>query len=530
MREATSRRAFLRGSLAALATPAIARAAAASTLRFIPQIDLTFLDPHFTTATITRNHACLVFDTLYGMNGAFRPTPQMLEGHLIEADGKLWTLRLRDNLFWHDGTKVLARDCTASIRRWARRDPLGDALLAATDELAAPDDRTIRFRLKKPFPLLPEALGKSGGPICAMMPERLAATDAFTQITDIVGSGPFRFVPDERVQGDRVLYARFDRYVPRPDGTPEWTAGPKIAHFERIEWHTITDPATAAAALQNREQDWLERPTIDVVPLLRRHPGLTVEVRDPTGTMELLRPNHLQPPFNNPAIRRALLWGISQNDFMQAIVGDNVPYDADVGIFCPHTPMASDAGLEPLRGKRDPAHVKDLLHQAGYGGERTVLLVPTDYAALKTIGDVAADMLKQCGMNVDYVATDWGTMLQRRAKKGPVEDGGWSVVVTGTGGADLLNPALSVAGRCNGNSPASWPGWCVSPKLEALRDAWIDAPDLSTQQQIAQQIQIQSMQDVPFYPLGQFQQPTAYSSDLTGMVDGFAVFWNIRRS
>ena len=172
------RRHLLAATGAALAAPRTGRAQAARTLRFIPQADLATLDPHWNTAYVTRNHGFLVFDTLYGLDEGFAPQPQMVAGHVVEADGKRWTLTLRDGLRWHDGTPVLARDCVASIRRWASKDAFGGALLAATDELSAPDDRTLLFRLKRPFPLLPAALGKSGVYMPAMMPERLARTDA----------------------------------------------------------------------------------------------------------------------------------------------------------------------------------------------------------------------------------------------------------------------------------------------------------------------------------------------------------------
>jgi peptide/nickel transport system substrate-binding protein len=526
------RRTFLAAASAAtLALPAIARAQAATTLRFIPQIDLAFLDPHWTTAYVTRNHGYMVFDTLYGMDGNFKTSPQMVEGHTVENDGKLWRLTLRPGLMWHDGTPVLARDCVASIKRWAKRDSFGDTLMQTTDELSAPDDKTIQFRLKKPFPLLPDALGKAASPMCAMMPERLGNSDPFKQITEIVGSGPFRYLANERVQGARNVYAKFDKYVPRSGPVQDWTAGPKIVNFERVEWTTIPDAATGSAALQNREQDWLEQPVWDIIPLLQKTAGVKVEVLDPTGLVCMMRPNQLQPPFNNPAIRRALLWGINQADFMQAIVGDKPDsYYAELGMFCPKTPMASNAGLDPLVGKRDFGKVKEMLKAAGYGGEKVVLLVPTDYVQLKALADVGSDMMTRCGMNVDYIATDWGTMLQRRNKKDPTDQGGWSAFVTSWAGADHLNPAGHIALRGNGDSPSSWPGWCVSPEIERLRTAWFAAPDLAAQQQTCKDLQRQAMTDLPYFPLGQYQQPTAYRTDITGLLKGFATFWNIRRT
>lgn len=184
-----------------LAAPRMVRAASATTLRFVPVIDLSYLDPIFNNAQVTRNHAFMVFDTLYGMDAKLEIHPQMVQGHQVENNGKLWNLTLREGLQWHDGTKVLGRDCVASIERWAKRDTLGAALIEATDALNAPDDRTIRFRLKRPFPMLPYALGKGAVNMCPMMPEGLARTDPFKQVTEIVGSGPYRFLSSERVPG-----------------------------------------------------------------------------------------------------------------------------------------------------------------------------------------------------------------------------------------------------------------------------------------------------------------------------------------
>ncbi len=353
---ALSRRAVLLGGAGVLAAPAIVRAAPRTTLRFSPQQDLVVLDPVTTTAYMSRNHGYMVFDTLYGMDAQFQPQPQMLEGHKIEDDGKRWDLVLRAGLTFHDGTHVLARDCVASIKRWARRDPFGGTLMDVTDELSAADDRTIRFRLKHPFPLLPLALGKAGVPVCAMMPERLASTDPFTAVTEMVGSGPFRYVAKERVPGSLNVYEKFEGYVPRPDGTVAWTAGPKVVHFDRVEWAYIPDAATATNALINGEAMWQEYAYADQIPLLRRGKNIKVQTNDRTGFVNMMRLNELQPPFNNPAIRRALWAAIDQNEYMQAVVGTDDPslIRNPLGFFGPGTPMASEAGMQALAGPRDP--------------------------------------------------------------------------------------------------------------------------------------------------------------------------------
>lgn len=525
------RRTFLAASAASLALPSVARAQGKRVLKFIPQSDLAALDPVWTTAYVTRNHGYMVFDTLYGQTGkknGFKATPQMVAGHTIENDGKTWKLTLRDGLVFHDGQKVLARDCVASIKRWGARDAFGQALMQRTDEVSAPDDKTIVFRLKQPFALLPDALGHGASNMCAIMPERLATTDPFKQVSDMVGSGPYRFKADERVQGSLFVYERFDGYKPRTDGKPDFTAGPKVVNFDRVEWHVTPDPSTAAGALQAGEMDWWENPTADLLPLLKRN-HITTEVTDSTGTPMMLRPNHLYPPFDNPAIRRALMGAIDQTEFMTAMMGtDKSLWEVPVGFFPPVSPLSSNAGMAALTGKRDDAAVKQALEAAGYKGEKVVLMVSTDYPILKALGDVSADMLKRVGMNLDYQATDWGTVVQRRASNKPPAEGGWNMFCTGFSGLDFFTPASHLPLRGNGKN--AWFGWPTMPKIEELRNAWFDAPDLAAQKKIGEEVQTQAFEDVPYYPLGLSHLPTAYRSDITGMLEGFVLFWNVRRT
>jgi peptide/nickel transport system substrate-binding protein len=523
------RRRMLAASVALLAAPCIVRAQGRRALTFIPQSDLSVLDPIWSAAYVVRNHAMMVFDTLYGMDASYRVQPQMATGHRVEDDGRTWLIALRDGLAWHDGEPVLARDCVASIRRWGARDSFGQTLMAVTEELSAPDDRTIRFRLKRPFALLPAALGKPGTNVCFMMPERLANTDPFKQVTEMTGSGPFRFLAKEHVAGSLVAYQRNEAYVPRPDGTPSFTAGPKIAHVDRVEWHVLPDPATAAAAMQAGEHDWWEAPTFDLLPLLRGTNNLLVIPFGPTGAIGGLRFNHLQPPFNNPALRRALLGAVSQEDFMTtAATSDRRNWTTGVGVFCPGGPMASDAGMEALTGPRDPQRAKRAVAESGYKGERAVVPIPSDFPALKALGDVGVDLLQRIGIAVEPRYTDWGSMLQSLAKMEPVEQGGWSAFHTYWSGFDQFDPAVHVWIRGNGKAAAR--GWPDSPRLEALREDWLLAGDVTAQRRIAADIQRQVFVDVPYIPLGQILPATVYQRTVTDVLSGYALFWNLRKA
>ena len=521
------RRGFL-AAAAALSVPSIGRAAGAGVLRFVPQADLAVLDPIWTTAYQSRDHAFLVFDTLFGQDAAFAPQLQMLEGAGATVDGLEWRLTLRPGLRFHDGAAVLARDAVASIRRWGVRDTFGQALLAATDELSAPDDRTIVFRLKRRFPMLPDALAKTAPSACVIMPERLAVTDAFKQVTEMVGSGPYRFVPDERIPGARVVYARFDGYVPRDGGAPSRTAGPKRASFDRVEWSIIPDAATAAAALQRGEIDWWLAANPDLLPVLRADRRLVVKTQDPTGIVGTMRFNQLHPPFDNPAMRRAILGAVTQADHMQAVAGPDRTLWADgVGYFCPGAPLATAAGMDALTRPRDLARSRREIAAAGYKGERVMLMMPTDIPSVAALAEVTADLFRKLGLNLDAQTMDWGTAVQRRTNQETPDKGGWSVFQTSWSGLDHVNPAGHVFLRGNGRAAA--PGWAISPEIERLREEWLQAGDLASQQRLAERIQIQAFEDVPYVPLGQQFQQTAFRAEVRSILPGLPVFWNIER-
>ena len=522
------RRSFIAGTTATLAAPALARAAGTGVLRFVPAADMPSLDPIWTTASQTRDHAFMVYDTLYGLDDALQPQPQMLAGHVIEDDGKRWTMTLRAGLRFHDNTPVLARDCVASIRRWWARDSFGQAVKAVTAELTAPDDRTIVFRLSAPFPQLPNALAKYSSPPCIIMPERLALTDPFQQVTDTTGSGPFRFVPGERVPGARTVYERFAGYVPRGDGAIQGSAGPKIVNFDRVEVLVIPDGATAVNALQRAEVDFLRWPLTDLLPNLRRDKSVVVKVIEPLGLIGKFRFNHLHKPFDNVAVRRAIIPALSQMDYMQAANGDDTSLWRDgVGYFCPGTPMASDVGMEALTSTRDMKAAQRALAASGYAGERTVVMLPSDFPIYRAMAEVTSDLMKKIGFNVDLQTVDWATAMQRRAKPEPVDQGGWSVFHTGWGGSEELNPIANVWLRGNGRDAA--PGWPTSPGIESLRDAWMRAPTVAAQQAIARDIQRQAFADVPYLPTGQVFTPVAHRADLTGVVSGLPAMWSVRR-
>jgi len=522
------RRTIFAGAAAAvLPLPAFSQGAAARTIRVIPQANLTSVDPVWTTAVVTRNHAFMIYDQLCAQDAAGVIRPQMVEGWLVSDDRLTVTFTLRVGLAFHDGERVLAKDAVASIKRWARRDPFMQVLWPSVADVEAMDDRRFRFRLHRPVALLFEALGQTQFP-CFVMPERIAATDAFTQIRETVGSGPFKFVPGEWNPGQRAVWAKNERYMARAEAV-DGLAGGRVPRIDRVEWTIISDPATSANAMTQGEQDYWEYPLHDLLPLMRRSRELVVEQRLLDGTYGIARFNTLHPPFDNVAVRRAVAMAVDQRDYMRAVAG-NEPngWGACEGVFTCGTPLANETGSEVLK-TRNIDRAREALRASGYNGERVVLISPSDYPQINALSLVTADIMQRMGMNVDLISTDWGSLVQRRASREPVERGGWSIIHTTSSGQSLALPVFHLFLRANGSN--AWFGWPDDPEIERLRGAWVASGDASERLTIAQALNRRAMEFMHYVPLGFYWQPSAWRRNVTGVFRAPAtVFWNMGKS
>jgi peptide/nickel transport system substrate-binding protein len=456
----------------------------------------------------------LVWDTLYGIDDQLRPHRQMVEAEEVSPDELVWTFRLRPGLKFHDGELVLAKDVVASLNRWAVRDSLGQMIKATEHELAAIDDRTFRWTLSRPFRKMLLALGKTAPLGCFIMPARVAATDPFRQISEHVGSGPMRFIENEWVPGARAVFERFPGYLSR-DEQNSWLAGGKRMLVDRVEWMVIPDPATASAALQSGEVDWWEVPTPDLVPLLKKSRNVTVDIADPLGNIGVFRMNQPHPPFNDVRARRAILMAVNQEDYMRVILGDD------------------DRMWKPMRGfilkgPRDLDGARRLLAQSGYAGQPVTCLVAQDVPYLKAWGDVSADLMKRLGFNVDFVATDFSTVVARRAQKSSRGQGGWQMFHSWHAGMDYATPTPQSI-RANGEK--AWFGWPNIPTVEVAINAWFEAKTLEEEKAVARALNKAALADVVYAPLGFFLSYQAWRKNVTGIVKGpLPFFWGVNKT
>lgn len=524
------RRTLLKASAAAaagvIAAPAIAQGNA-RVLRCAPEANLASIDPIWTTATVAINHGYMVYDTLYGIDASLTPRPQMVAGHTVSDDNRIWTFTLRDGLAFHDGEPVRSADCIASIDRWSKRAAWGQALGAVTEDMKALDDKRFVIRLKKPFSSILYAFGIS--PACFIMPERVAKTDPFKQISDATGSGPFKFVKDEWVAGARAVWVKNDKYIPRDEPADSYAGGKRV-FVDRVEHTVMPDGATAAAALQTGELDWVHVPLIDLVPQLRKSAGVKVAIFDPLGWLGIIRPNFLFPPFDNRKLLRAILPAIDQREFLSAVIGEQSELGkVPAGFFTVGSAMGNTAGMEVLSGPPDVEKAKRLVGESGYKGEPVLLMSPTDQPALAQIAQVTRSVFEKIGINVNYSAMDWSTLVARRASREPPDKGGWNAFCTSWSGLSVADPGGHFPIR--GNGAGAWFGWPTDPKMEALRDSWFDAPDLAAQKKVCEDMQIRAFDQVPFIPVGQWFYPTAFRDNVVDIVKSPGILhWNLRKT
>lgn len=497
-----------------------------NTLRVVPYADLQALDPIVTTVGIVQRHALMVYDFLFARDAQRIVRPQMVESWERGPSGLVWTFHLREGLFFHDGSPVTADDVIASLKRWSARDAYGRQLFAVTSRIASADARTVVWQLERPYSLMLEALSKTGGPVPAIMPRRLAETSPTQPIRDATGSGPFRFVDAEWIPGGIAVYARNDQYVPRAEPA-SGAAGGKRVLVDRVEWHNIRDPQSAVLALAAGEVDYVENPTAEFLPMLQGE-DVAIVRNDPLGTQGLLRMNHLHPPFDNPKARQALHYLVDQRRYLQAMFGNPDMTRACDEYFVCGSGLGSQAGI-PAGFTPDRDRARQLLSEAGYQGSPLVILHPTDIQFMNLATLVLADDLRSIGARVDLQAMDFGAMASRRANRAEPDKGGWHIGLSYWPGVDISDPVAN--SPMQANCDKAWPGWPCDSAHQALIDSYAYARSAGERQRIADQIQASAYQLVPYVPIGLWFNPIAYRKTLSGVlsVPGSSVFWNIAK-
>jgi peptide/nickel transport system substrate-binding protein len=512
---------------AVLAAPAVW--AQGTVLRVVPHSNLAILDPIWTTAYMSRNHGYMIYDTLFGTDENAKIRPQMVESWTVSEDNRLWTFKLRKGLEFHDGKPVTSEDVVASLQRWGKRDAMGSALFTFVSRMDTPAPDTFRMFLGEACGFVLEALGKPSSNVPFIMPRRIAETDAFKQIEEHIGSGPYIFKRDEFKPGDRAVYLKNPKYVPR-DEPPSGTAGGKQVFVDRVEWNlALRDAQAQVNALQKGEIDIIEALPFDFFEAAKKNPDIQLPKYANLGLQYMARFNHLHKPFDNANVRRAAIAAFSQEPFLRAQVGVKELYKTCPSMFICDTPYGSIAGSE-IQAKSNMRKAQELLKASGYDGTPIVIMKPTDLASIQKLPDVAAQLLRQAGFTVDLQAMDWQSLVGRRAKKDPPAQGGWHMFLTAWNVFDvwspIANPTMDTRGEQSG-----WFGWAKDDKLIELRAQFMRATDEPTKKKLADQMHARAFEVGTHAPLGEYNQPMAARKNISGFfITNGNIYWNLKKN
>jgi len=517
------------GCLAAAAVAAVPAPAEAQqkVLRVVMHSDLKIVDPIWTTAYITRNHGYMIYDVLFAVDAKGEIQPQMVDRYEVSDDKLTYTFKLRDGLLWHDGQPVTSEDCIASIKRWGAKDATGQKLMSFVAGFEVVDPRTFRLKLKEPTGLVLVGLSKPSSNVPFMMPKRVAETDPNKQIEDFTGSGPFVFKKDEWKPGDKVVYVKFDKYVPRKEPA-SGLAGGKVVYVDRVEWRAISDHQQAVNALLAGEIDLIESPPHELYPLIKADSKVTLYNWNSVGNQYTFRPNWLAKPFDNPKIRRALWYAFNQEDFLKAVIGDPEYYKVCKAFFVCGTAYASEKGMDGLL-ESNFVKARELLKEAGYDGTPIVLMHSTDLQVLTNLAPVAKQLMEKAGFKVEMQSMDWQSLVARRTKRDAPNAGGWHAFLTSWVAADILNPVM--AGYFNSSCEKALFGWPCDPEMEKLRDAFARETDPAKLKAIAEAVQVRATEMTSHIHLGQWYSAGAHRKSISGWLSSPApVLWNIKRA
>ena len=510
------------------ATEAVAQET--KTVRYVGFSEPKVLDPIANWLAVTFQHGYLVYDTLFSRDSNGEAQPQMVESWEVSDDKKHYTFTLRDGLKFHDGSPVEAADAVASINRWAQRDSSGKTLLGFGMKVNAIDEKSFEVTLDTPTLIVVDAFAKpTVAPLVVMREEEAANTPATEPVDKIIGSGPFKWVEEEHVPGSKLVYERNLDYVPR-DEPPDYFSGGKVVNIDRVEWIVLPDASSAINALIAGEIDIIERPPLDLLPLLEASPDVGLQLNNGKGMIAFVRANHTQTIFDTREGREALAYAFDQEEFMRSVAGvDGKYWSTCYSFFACGGRFESELGMED-RKTPDPQKARELLEAAGYDGQLVAVLGASNSTVLKEFATVMAESLSRLDVNVDLRLSEIASMLASRKNRDIPEKGGWSMFPM-TSMAFVLDDPIGnfwLASKCEENLYAGWP---CDAKMEELLASWARELDPEKQMEITREIQEEAARDFPILPLGQFFYPVAHRNSITDMVKSpLTVFWSMDKA
>lgn len=407
------------------------------------------MDAHWTTATIVSIITHHYLEPLFTFDDKYAIIPMLADSHKISEDGKLYTIKLRQGVPFHNGKEMTSTDVVASISRWGKIATVGKRLFSQVDSFRAVDKYTVELKMKGPSAIVLPALANVNQ-LPGIYPKEVIEEAGDGQVKQFIGTGPFKFV--ERIPDRHIKFARFDKYAARSEPQAGF-GGKKIAYADELIFYPVPEMATRIAGMESGDYDFADRIVPDAYRRLKENPRLEpIVIRNGEYIVGIF--NNKMGMFTNQKLRQAVLAALDMEAIMKAAMGQDEFIRLDNGLMVKETIWWTDAGKESYNQK-NKEKARQLMKEAGYNGETIRWMSTQVYDWVYKASLMAKQQLEEVGFKIDLQVLDWATLVQRRNDPTLYE-----VFVTGM--IFFGDPLFVLILNCD------YPGWTCNPAIQGL--------------------------------------------------------------
>ena len=442
-----------------------------------------------------------VYERLFVLDENGELVPELAESFEFENDNRTLKIKLREDVIFHDGTRMRARDAAASLNRWI--SSYKDASRMTGDNRFTVDGEfELRIDSLNSLLFFPYLLASS--PFSAViMPERIAVKqDAF--IRDIVGTGPYKV--ESYMSGDKLVLVRFDCYVGNYNGR-KGIAGPKRGYADSIIYHIVPDAVSRRIGLERGQYDHINDVMSQDIPLYEKNSNIVIYGGEESGSIALV----FNRKATDAALREAISMAIDSESLMKACYGDyGYSLHKDMmekgNPFCLMTPVDS----------YDRVAARELLKENGMENAK-VRILTSNLSNLDRIGVELAEELNSIGLQAELTIYDWAGFIDKR------REGEFDIMISAFSSVPL--PTMKVF------LSSTYPGWYDSAESEEYLREISNADTFEEAVEIWKEAQEFYYEDKPVLIPGHYISLHAGNAELEDVIyqDG-AHFWNARKS
>lgn len=464
------------------------------------------LDPMASTADLVGMITQHIFETLYTFDANWNTTPLLAQSlPEIGEDGKIYTIRLREGVTFHDGTEMTSEDVVASLNRWIAVSTRGKQAADVISSIEAIDPLTVRISLQSPYAPLVSLLAFNNSAAIILPAEKLA-----DPLTEFIGTGPYLLT--ERRADQYIQLSRFDGYKSR-EGEPDGYGGARRQYLNEIRFVPVPDPNTRIEAAISGQFDYVDAIPVESFDRVSSSTASAPLMLKPAGWPVFVL-NSATGKTTSPALRKAIRTALSMEDMMAAAFGSTDFFEIDPSIYPQAFSWHTDAGAQGNYNVADPAAASSLLAEAGYDGSPLRILTSRQYEFHYKMAQVAAEYLKLAGFKVELDVVDWATLTQRRA-----DPALWDIYITHS--PFLPEPAL--IGMLSTSAPGNWD----TPARGVAVGNFNAEPDPERRVELWAEVQKVIYEEVPFIKIGNFNSLAVISKNLAGVSAApWPYFWN----